>query len=127
MRMVSIMEKNFVIEVFRDTFKKVLYSSIGESVCEAIIFFLHRELNRDPFEVFWENPRTVYHAMKKILGVGAEILINTFVERVNQEYGLSMRAERFLSLMCNSNQNSIEEVRDFLREIAELHRERNRE
>jgi len=121
------MEKNFVIEVFRDTFKRVLYSSIGESACEAIIFFLHMELNRDPFEVFWENPRTVYHAMEKIFGVGAEILINTFVERVNQEYGLNMRTERFLNLMRNSNQNSIKKVRDFLREIAELHRERNRE
>lgn len=127
MRMVGIMEKNFVIEVFRDTFKKTLYSSIGESVCEAIIFFLRMELNRDPFEAFWENPKTVYHAMKKILGGGAEILIDILVERVNQEYGLSMRTERFLNLMCNSNQNSIEEVRAFLREIAELHREKNRE
>lgn len=119
-----IMETNiedFALGVFRRVFKMVLYSSLGKSATEAILFFLQNELERNIFEMLWENPKKVYSAMEKILGAGAKILINLLVTTLNREYGLNMNPDSFIELMCSDDQNSIKKIRSFLKKIAEVH------
>lgn len=118
------MEKEFIIESFHRISSKILCSSLGESACKAVLFFLHAELGRNLSEMFWENPKAAYQAMKKVLGIGTKVLISILVTKINQEYGLTMDPKHFLSLMCNGNQNSVEEIRAFLRKVAELYRKR---
>lgn len=113
--------KDFALKVFRRVFKVVLYSSLGKSATEAILFFLQNELERSIFEMLWENPKKVYSAMEKILGAGAKILINLLVTTVNREYGLDMNPDSFIELMCSDDQNSVEEIRSFLKKIAEAY------
>jgi len=120
----DIVEKRFVIEAFRRVSNKILYSSLGESAGKAILFFLHAELGRDPCEMFWENPKAAYQAMEKVLSIGTKVLISILITRINQEYDLTMDPKHFLSLMCNGSQGSVEEIRAFLRKIAELYRKR---
>lgn len=120
----TVMEKSFVIETFRSIFRRILCSSLGESAGEAVLFFLRRGLGRDPSDALWEDPKAVYYTMERTLGTGAKILIDILITRINQEYRLNMGSERFLSLMRNGNQDSVEEIRVFLKEIAESHRKR---
>ncbi|MEM2151408.1 MAG: hypothetical protein QXG68_07810 [Candidatus Bathyarchaeia archaeon] len=115
-------ERRF-IEVFRETLRKMICSSLGESAGEAVLFFLREALKRDPFEVLWEDPRAVYYEMTKVLGEGAKVLINLLVTNINRECGLNISPDHFLKLMRNGNQRSVEELRLFLRKMAEVHRE----
>ncbi|MCX8170733.1 MAG: hypothetical protein N3E47_01995 [Candidatus Bathyarchaeota archaeon] len=120
-------EEDSIIEVFRNVCRRALHSGLGESAGEAVLFFLHRGLGRDPFNALWEDPKSVYYEMEKIFGVGAKILINLLIAGVNKEYGLNMNHERLLELMRCGDQMSIEEIRSFMRKIAEAHKYRGGE
>lgn len=119
------MEKSLIIEDLHNVFKRILYSSLGESASEALLFILRKELGSDPIETFWKDPKTVYHAMEKTLGAGAKVLINVLITRIGQEYGLNMKPEYFLDLMRRGEQSSIREIRAFLKRIAELHKKKS--
>lgn len=108
-----------VIETLNEICKRILYSMLGESACLAILFFLRKGLSRDPFEVFWDDPKAFYSELKKVLGAGADLLIKLLVSRINSDFGLNMNPERFLELMHNGDQSSIEEIRAFLIRIVE--------
>lgn len=114
-----------IAESFREICRRIFCSSLGESAGEAIIFFLRRELKRDPFEMVWEDPKAVYHAMEKTLGVGAKVLINVLVTTINRECGLNMDPERFLDFIRSGNQESIEEIRYFIRRVVESYGSRS--
>jgi hypothetical protein len=120
----DILEKRFIIEAFRRVSNKILCASLGESAGKAILFFLHAELGRDPSEMFWEDPKAAYQSMEKVLGIGTKALISILITRINQEYELTMDPKHFLNLMCDGSQGSVEEIRVFLRKIAELYRKR---
>ncbi|MEM3955633.1 MAG: hypothetical protein QW424_02625 [Candidatus Bathyarchaeia archaeon] len=111
-----------VINAFREICGQIFYSLLGESAFEATLFFLRRGLGRDPFEVFWNDPKTFYHEMEKVFGVGAKVLIKLLMSRINSEFGLNMSPERFLELMRRGDERSVEEIRSFLIKIAELYR-----
>lgn len=115
-------DKGSAIEVFRDVSKRALRFSLGESAGEAVLFFLHRSLGRDPFDALWDDPKSVYHELEKIFGVGTKVLINLLIMEVKRKYGLNMSPERFLELMRSGDQMSIEEIRSFIRKVAETHR-----
>lgn len=86
------------------------------------MFFLRRDLGRDPFEVFWDDPGAIYREMEKVFGVGAKVLIKLLVSRINSEFGLNISSERFLELMRSGDQRSIDEMRSFLTKIAESYK-----
>lgn len=111
-----------VIETFREICKKILYSSLGESSGEAVLFFLRKGLSKDPFEVLWNNPKAFYREMEKVFGIGANVIINLLVTKINNEFGLSMSFEHFLELIRSNDQQSIKEIRSFITEIVKLHR-----
>lgn len=111
------------INAFRETSRKIICSSLGESAGEAAIFLLKEALRRDPFEVLWENPREFYEEMVRVFGEGAKVLINVLIISIDREYGLSMRPERFLELMREGNQRALEEIRSFMRMVAEARKE----
>lgn len=116
--MIELKINRSTLRVLSVVFSEFLRSSLGEAAGEAILFLLRRELKRDPFEVFWENPKAFYRGIERVLGVGAKILIKLLISRINSELGLSMSPERFLKLMQSDNKSSIEEVRSF---IANMH------
>ncbi|MEM3744951.1 MAG: hypothetical protein QW323_00470, partial [Candidatus Bathyarchaeia archaeon] len=99
--------------------RQSIYSLLGESAGKALLFFLEKDFGRDPFEVLWESPRTLYSGIEKILGAGTKILINILVDGINKESNLNMSPELFLELMRNGDQRSTEEIRLFLRKVAE--------
>lgn len=111
--------KDFALKVLHRVFKRILYSSLGKSATEAILFFLQGELKRNTFEALWENPNMVYCALEKILGVGAKILINLLITTVNKEYGLNINPDSFIELMRSEDQSSVKKIRSFLEKIAE--------
>ncbi|MEM4982869.1 MAG: hypothetical protein QXK73_04685 [Candidatus Bathyarchaeia archaeon] len=121
MRMVSIVERDFLIEFLRSIFKKTLHSTLGGSASEAVLFFLKKGLSRDPFDVFWEDPRAFYRGMERVFGVGAEVLIKLLVSRINSEFGLNISPGHFLDLMRNGDQSSIEEIRSLIKKVAKLY------
>lgn len=107
------------IKVFRMVSRRVLCSSLGFSSGKAILFFLKEALGRDPFEVLWENPKAFYDEIVKVFGDGAKILISILVENINLECGLSMSPEHFIEIIQSENQSSLEEIRSFIRMVAE--------
>lgn len=109
----------YALKVFSDVFREVLHSVLGEAAGDAILFFLHRRFSRDPFEILWEDPKTFYCEVERILGSGFEILFRILVSKINTRFGLDMSPERFLELMRSGDQLSVEEIRLFLRRIAE--------
>ncbi|MEM1586945.1 MAG: hypothetical protein QXX99_05925 [Candidatus Bathyarchaeia archaeon] len=117
--MIVLNDESLVIDVFRRVFRKILFSSLDESAGGAILFFLHEKLGRYPFEVFWENTRAVYHIMEEIFGAGTKVLINLILMSINKWYNIDMSLEHFLDLISRGNKESIEEIRFFLRKIAE--------
>lgn len=119
MKMVSAVEKSSAVKIFGDVFKRALYSSLGETAGEAVLFFLRREMNRDPFEMLWENPGAFYRVMESIFGAGTKVLVAMLITKVNQEYGLSISSERFLDLMRRGDRESIDEIRSYIKRIAE--------
>lgn len=120
----KIMEESFIIETFRNIFRKILYSSLGESAGEALLFILRMELGRDLVEAFWEDPRVVYQTMEKILGIGTKVLIDILVTRIRQDYGLNIESEYVLDLMRRGDQSSTRGMRFLLRKIVESYVER---
>ncbi|MGP3702811.1 MAG: hypothetical protein ACKD6N_03430 [Candidatus Bathyarchaeota archaeon] len=113
---------NPAVEVFREIFRKIVYSSLGESAGEVLMFFLQKDLGRDPFNIFWENPEAFYYTIKKVFGVGAEVLINLLVGEINKGCGLNINQEHFLELICSGSQGCVEELHNFLKKVAELYR-----
>lgn len=109
-----------IIKIFGEICIRAIHSSLGESAGEAVLFFLRRDLGRDPFEVFWEDPKTFYHTMEKIFGAGTKILINLLIAGINRESGLNINPEHFLELMRSGDQSSSDEIRSFLKRVAEL-------
>ncbi|MEM1582871.1 MAG: hypothetical protein ABIM44_01545 [candidate division WOR-3 bacterium] len=103
------------IEGFRETCRRIIYSSLGESAGKAALLFMQRDLGRDPFDALWEDPRGVYCAMEKIFGRGVKVLVHILVAGINRERGLNISPERFLELMCNGNQSSVEEIRSIVK------------
>lgn len=124
--MIELKINRSTLRVLGVVFSEILRSSLGRAASEVILFLLRRELGRDPFEVLWENPKTFYRGMEKILGIGAEVLIKLLVSRINSELGLSMSAERFLELVQSSNKSSVEEIRSFLAKISESYQSKSR-
>jgi len=108
-----------IIETFREDCERTLYSLIGEPACKATLFFLYKSLGRDPFEVFWSNPKTFYRELESFLGAGAKVLIELLVSRIDGELGLNMKTEHFLELMQRGDQKSVEEIRSFITRIYE--------
>ncbi|MBS7624365.1 hypothetical protein KEJ29_02155 [Candidatus Bathyarchaeota archaeon] len=108
-----------IIMFFRELFREILYSSLGESAGGAVLLFMRINLGRDPYEVIWEDPKTFYHAMERILGAGAKVIINLMVMNINAKYGLNINAEHFIDLMHSSDQRSVEEMRLILKRIAD--------
>ncbi|MEM2464782.1 MAG: hypothetical protein QXL85_04080 [Candidatus Bathyarchaeia archaeon] len=113
------MSKDDFIRVFSEVCKRTLYSSLGESAGEAILFFLGRDLGRDPFESLWDDPRAFYNSIERILGVGAKILISVLITSIDREYGLNTDPEYFLNLMRGGDQRSVEEIRSFMKRVAD--------
>ncbi|MEM1586225.1 MAG: hypothetical protein QXX99_02880 [Candidatus Bathyarchaeia archaeon] len=101
--------------------RQSIYSLLGESAGRALLFFLEKDFERDPFEVLWKDPRTFYSVTKKILGIGTKILINILVDGINKELGSNISPDLFLELMCSGDQKSAEEMRLFLRKAVELY------
>ncbi|MEM2482025.1 hypothetical protein DSO06_00370 [Candidatus Nezhaarchaeota archaeon WYZ-LMO8] len=114
-------------KAFREVCKLILYSLLGDSACEATLFYMHRSLGRDSFEVLWDDPKSFYRELEKVFGVGAKILIKLLVSRINSELGLNISPERFLELMCADDQHSIEELRSLITKIVEMYRGRRGE
>lgn len=110
------------LEVFREVFRRIVCSSLGESAGEAVIFFIKETLRRDPIEALWENPRAVYDEMVRLFGEGTKILIGILVSNINRECGLSMNPEYFLELMRNGSQSAIDEIRSFIESVAKAQR-----
>lgn len=108
------------IEAFRETSRRIFCSSLGESAGEAVIFLLKEAMKSDPFVALWENPKIFYNEMVKVFGEGAKILINLLITTVNQECGLNMDPKHFLDLMCEGSQKSLDEIRSFIRRVAEI-------
>ncbi|MBS7625308.1 MAG: hypothetical protein QXF59_05365 [Candidatus Bathyarchaeia archaeon] len=115
------MPEHSSVKVFREVFRRVLLSSLGESAGEAALFFLRRSLGCDPFEVFWDNPGGFYRELEKIFGVGTKVLIRLLASRINSELGLNIDPERFLELMRSEDRRSAEEIRSLIMKIAELY------
>ncbi|MCS7116494.1 MAG: hypothetical protein RMJ31_04530 [Nitrososphaerota archaeon] len=113
---------HYIIEVFREICKRTLQSLLGEASGEAVLFLLRKNLGRDPSEVFWEDPGAVYREMERIFGIGAKVLINFLVTKINEKFDLNMNPEHFLDLMRSGDQHSVEEIRSFLAKIAELYK-----
>lgn len=109
-----------IIKIFSEICIRIIYSSLGESAGGAILFLLHKDLGRDPFEVFWEDPKTFYHTIEKIFGAGTKVLINLLIAGINRESGLNINPEHFLELMRSGDQSSVEEIRSSLKRAAEL-------
>lgn len=114
-------EKEFIIGVFRDFFRKTLCSSLGESAGKAVLLLIQKRLKDDFFNVLWEDPRAAYSEMERVFGVGINVLINLLAAEIEREYSLKMNPEHFLNLMRSGDQRSIEEMRSFLRRMAESH------
>jgi len=114
-------EREFIIGVFRDFFRKTLCSSLGESAGKAVLLLMQKRLGRDFFEVFWEDPKAAYCEMERIFGVGANVLISLLAAGIEREYNLKMSPEHLLNLMRSGDHRSREEMRSFLRKMAESH------
>lgn len=113
---------HYALKIFSEVSKEVFYSSLGEATTEAILFLLNRMLSRDPFEVLWREPKTFYREMEKVLGSGVKVLFTLLVSKINSRFGLNIDGERFLELMQSCDQKSIEELRSFIKKIAELYK-----
>ncbi|MEM0233684.1 MAG: hypothetical protein QXL22_06670 [Candidatus Nezhaarchaeales archaeon] len=83
------------------------------------MFFLYKSLSRDPFEVFWSDPKTFYRELESFLGAGAKVLIELLVSRIDSELSLNMKTEHFLELIQRGDQKSVEEIRSFITKIYE--------
>lgn len=95
-------------------------SLFGEPGREILLFYLRKSLGRDPFEVLWEDPRVFYHGLEKFFGVSARIFIEVLINKVNEECGLNASPERFVRLMKEGGERSIEEIREYVKKVAEL-------
>ncbi len=114
-------EKNVVLGFLRRMFEEAVGSSLSESAGEAILFVLRSKFRRDPFEVFWESPKTVYEELEKIFGEGTRVLITLLVRGVRKGGGMNVDSEKISSLMRSDDPKSVEELHTLLKELAEFH------
>lgn len=110
-------EKSIILNNLRETFREVIASSMGSSVCDAIEFYLRKYLGKDPFEVFWDDPPKFFGALQKVFGAGAEVFIKMLILGVNRKYGLRYDAETFLKLLNSKNEKSLMKFHDILKKI----------
>lgn len=110
------------LKAFRETFRRIVCSSLGESAGEAVIFLIKEALRRDPIEALWDNPSVVYNEMVRLFGEGTKILISILASNINRECGLSVNPEYLLELMRNGSRSAIDEIRSFIESVVKAQR-----
>ncbi len=110
-------EKAVILDKLRETFREVIASSMGSSVCEVVDFYFRMNLGKEPYEALWDNPPAFFDILQRVFGSGTEIFVRLLVDGINRKYGLRYDAEVFMKLMGDKNEESKTRFREILRRI----------
>jgi len=110
-------ERVIILNKLRETFREVIASSMGSSVCEVVEFYFRTNLGKDPYEELWDNPQAFFNILQRVFGSGTEIFVRLLVDGINRKYGLRYDAEALIKLMGDKNEESKKRFREILRRI----------
>lgn len=105
--------------VARKVIEEATTTALGPTCNTVIEFHLKQKFGRDPSEVFVEDPRTFYIALKEIFGAGAESIISLIGTYLVNEYGVTGGAERFVNLVVKGDESSKNKLEEILSKIVD--------
>ena len=103
-------DKRVIISKVRKIFGEIMGSALGPSISVIIGFQLEKRLNRDPFEVLWENPKAFYTELRNMFADGAEVLISVVARGLMKRYNLGLSSDEFLKLISSDDEKSKEKL-----------------
>lgn len=106
-------DKVSLYEAARRVWEEATTISLGPTSYTVITFHLKQKFEKDPSEVFVEDPRAFYTALKEIFGAGAESIISLVGTLLINKYGITCSPESFVSLVVEgdeSSKNKLEEI-----------------
>jgi len=122
MEKMSSNEKSAMLRDVAKASRQAIVSLLGEPIADAILFHLKRKLERNPFEVLWENPKAFYNGLKEIFGQeGSKVLIMGLVDILAEMFSIDLNPRGLVKLMNSEVPRSVKEIQKFLKEIADLY------
>jgi hypothetical protein len=104
--------------VSQKIFEEATAASLGSTFHIIISFHLKRVFDKDPYEVFMENPKTFYDGLREVLGEGADAVINLVGTVLTAKYRVNCTSEEFVKLFVESSPLSAQKLSEIFRSIV---------
>ena len=115
-------EKSAILRDVAKASRQAMISLLGEPITDAVLFHLKRNLERNPFEVLWENPKVFYNGLREIFGQeGCKVLVMGLAEILAEKSGIDLNPRGLVKLMDSEDSRSVKELQKILKEIANLY------
>jgi hypothetical protein len=111
-------EKTLLQNVAKKVFEEATTTALGSSCSVVIEFHLKQKFGKDPYEVFVEDPKSFYEALKEIFGAGAESMITLVGTFLIKKYGITCTASEFLNLVVDGDEPAKRTLKEILKNIA---------
>lgn len=111
--------KGSLYEIARRILEEATTTALGPTCNTVIEFHLKQRFGRDPSEVFVEDPRAFYVALKEIFGAGADSIISLIGTFLVNKYGMADNAEGFVNLVVKGDESSKNKLEEILSKIVD--------
>ncbi|MCD6504309.1 hypothetical protein J7K52_02925 [Candidatus Bathyarchaeota archaeon] len=115
-------EKNAILRGVAKASRQAMISLLGEPIADAVLFHLKRNLESNPFEVLWENPKVFYNGLREIFGQeGGKVLVMGLAGVLAEKFSIDLNPGELVKLMDSEDSRSVKELQKILKEIANLY------
>lgn len=108
-----------VYETARRILEEATSTALGPACNTVITFHLKQKFEKDPYQVFVEDPGDYYAALEKLFGAGAKSFISLVGTFLINKYGMTYSAEEFVNLVVQGDKSSKNKLGKILSHIAE--------
>ena len=116
-------DKVSLYEAARKVWEEATTTSLGPTSYTVITFHLKQKFGKEPSEVFVEDPKAFYTALKEIFGVGADNIISLVGTFLTNKYGMTCSPESFVNLVLEGDESSKNKLEEILADT--LHERKN--
>ncbi|MCS7112878.1 MAG: hypothetical protein RMJ00_01155 [Nitrososphaerota archaeon] len=97
-------------DVVEEVFREALSSRFSREFYQVFIFYIDRDLGRDPFEVFLEDPARVYGKIEEIYGFGATFIFRAIYDYIRGKMRLNISFDEFLYIVKSGDKESLKKI-----------------
>ena len=111
-------EMTILYAVACKVFEEATAATLGSTCSTVISYHLGRKFNKDPFEVFVDDPKSFYGGLQEVFGPGAESMLNLVGTCLAKKYNVDCNAEEFAKSVIKGDESSKAKLKEILSTIV---------